>query len=130
VRDHPGVKFIFVWPPYSILVWADFTQRKQLDLSLDFKKRFVDALAKYPNVRQYDYQERSDWITRLDEYRDMYHFSPKISSGIITQIAADRDRLTPENVEARNRTLRGMALAADPERIIAAALASPSAKHD
>jgi hypothetical protein len=124
VRDHPDVRFLFVWPPYSILVWADFTQRRQVDVSLDFKRRFVDALARYPNVRIYDFQERTDWITGLDEYADIYHFSPRISSGIITEIAADHERLTLENVDERNRRLREIALAANPGKIIADALAS------
>ncbi|HEX7558729.1 MAG TPA: hypothetical protein VF386_06005, partial [Usitatibacter sp.] len=123
VRDHPDVKFIFVWPPYSILVWADFTQRGQLDLSLDFKRRFVAALAKYPNVRIHDFQERMDWIGGLDEYFDIYHFSPRISSAIITEISAGHERLTPENVDERNRRLREIALAANPEKIVADALA-------
>ena len=130
VRDHPDVKFAFVWPPYSILVWADFRQRGQLDLSLDFKKRFVDILSRYPNVRIYDYQERTDWITHLDEYRDMYHFDPRISSAIVTEMAADHDRLTPANVEEHNAKLRTLAMAADPRRIIDAALAAASAKRD
>lgn len=124
VKGHPEVKFIFVWPPYSILVWADFTQRGQLDLSLDFKRRFVTELAKYPNVRIHDFQERTDWIGGLDEYLDIYHFSPRISSAIITDIAADHERLTPENVDERNRALREIALAANPEKIVADALAS------
>jgi hypothetical protein len=130
VRDHPDVKFTFVWPPYSVLVWADFRQRAQLDLSLEFKKRFVETLSKYPNVRIYDFQERTDWITRLDEYRDMYHFSPRISSALVTEVAADHDRVTPANIEERNAKLRAMAMAADPERIIAAALAAAPAKRD
>ncbi len=124
VRGHPETKFIFVWPPYSILVWADFRQRGQLDLSLEFKKRFVEAMAKYPNVRIHDFQERTEWITRLGDYRDMYHFAPKISSALVKEIAADHERLTPENVDERNRKLRAMGMAADPGKIIADALAA------
>jgi hypothetical protein len=126
VRDHPDTRFVFVWPPYSILVWADFRQRDQLDVSLDFKRRFVQALAKYPNVRIHDFQERTEWITNLSEYRDMYHFSPRISSAMVKEIGAGAERLTPENVDERNRKLRDMALAAEPERIIAEALAGHS----
>jgi hypothetical protein len=121
VRDHPGTRFIFVWPPYSILVWADFRQRAQLDVSLEFKRRFVAALAGRPNVRIHDFQERTEWIANLDEYRDIYHFSPRISSALVKEIAADGERLTAENVDERNRRLRELALAADPERIVAKA---------
>jgi hypothetical protein len=123
VRGHPETKFIFVWPPYSILVWADFRQRNQLDLSLEFRKRFVEAMAKQPNVRIHDFQERTDWITHLADYRDMYHFAPKISSALVTEIAAGHERLTPENVDERNRKLRAMGMAADPRKIIDDALA-------
>jgi hypothetical protein len=126
VRDHPDVKFVFVWPPYSILVWADFAQRRQLDVSLDFKRRFVAELAKHPNARIHDFQERTEWIEHLDDYVDMYHFSPRISSAIVTEIAAGRERLTLENVDERNRRLRELALAANPVKIIADALASPT----
>ena len=124
VRGHPETRYIFVWPPYSILVWADFRQRGQLDLSLEFKRRFVAEMSKYPNVRIHDFQERTDWITHLDDYRDMYHFSPRISSALVKEIAADHERLTPANVEERNRRMREMGLAADPGKIIADALAS------
>jgi len=125
VRDHPGTRFTFVWPPYSIIVWVDFVQRRQLELSLDFRKRFVDILSKYPNVRIYDFQERTDWIADLDNYRDIYHFAPKISSQLVKDIAADRDRITPQNVDERNAELRRIAQAADLEKIIAEAKAKP-----
>ena len=121
VRDHPRTEFIFVWPPYSILVWVDFRQRGQLDLSLEFKRRLFEALAKYPNARIHDFQTRTDWITDLEEYRDMYHFSPKISSAMVKAIAAGEERVTAQDVDARIAKLRELALSADPERIVAAA---------
>ncbi len=124
VRGHPQTRFIFVWPPYSVLVWADFRQRGQLELSLDFKRRFVIEMSKYPNVRIHDFQERAEWTTHLEDYRDMYHFSPKISSALVKEIAAGHEPLTAENVDERNRQLREMGMAADPGKIIANALIS------
>src|SRR5439155_5442368 len=35
---HPDTEFDLVWPPYSILVWLDFAQRDQVQVSLDFKR--------------------------------------------------------------------------------------------
>jgi len=124
-RDHPGTQFIFVWPPYSVVAWIDLVQRDQLDVSLEFKKRFVEAMSRYPNVRIYDFQERTDWIGDLDNYRDIYHFSPAISSQLVRDIAAGRDRLTPENVDARNAEMRRIATTADLARIMAEARAKP-----
>jgi hypothetical protein len=120
VRTHPDTEFIFVWPPYSIFVWIDFARRGQLDVSLEFKRRFVLAMSKFPNVRIHDFQSRTEWIMDLAEYRDIYHYSPKISSQLVKDVAAGMDRITPENVDARNAALREMALSADPAKIVAA----------
>jgi hypothetical protein len=125
VRDHPQTQFIFAWPPYSVIAWIDYVQRGQLDVSLEFKRRFVEAMSRYPNVRIYDFQERGEWIGDLDQYRDIYHFSPAISSQLVKDIAADRDRLTPGNVEARNAEMRRIATTADLARIMAEARAKP-----
>jgi hypothetical protein len=75
-------------------------------------------------VRIHDFQERTGWIMDLAEYRDIYHYSPKISSQLVKDVAADKDRITPENVDAKNAQLRAMALAADPVKIVAEARAA------
>ena len=124
VRAHPGTEFIFIWPPYSILVWIDFARRGQLDVSLDFKRRFVLAMSKYPNVRIHDFQARTDWIMDLAEYRDIYHYSPAISSQLVKDVAAGKDLVTPANVDARIAELRTLAATADLAKIVAQARGS------
>ncbi|HEX3061138.1 MAG TPA: hypothetical protein VHP55_00655, partial [Usitatibacter sp.] len=119
VRDHPKTTFIFTWPPYSILAWIDFRRRDQLEVSLEFKRRFFEILSKYPNVRIHDFQTRTDWITNLDEYRDIYHFSPRISDALVKELGAGRERMTREDYVARIEKLRAIALAADLDRIVA-----------
>jgi hypothetical protein len=126
VRDNPRTTFIFTWPPYSILAWIDFRRRDQLDVSLDFKRRFFEVLSKYPNVRIHDFQARTDWITNLGEYRDIYHFSPRISDALVEDLAAGRERMTPEDYVARIEKLRSIALSADLGRIIADVHAQPA----
>ena len=118
LEAHPETEFIFVWPSYSLLVWMDFRQRNQRDVSLDFKRRFVQALAKYPNARIHDFQARSEWITDFDQYRDIYHFSPRISSAIVREIAAGSERETAANVETYIARTREMALAHEPREVI------------
>ncbi len=125
VRDHPQTQFIFVWPPYSVIGWIDYLQRDQVGVNLTFKKLTVDALSKYPNVRIYDFQDRADWINNLDQYRDIYHFSPAISSELVKEIAADHGRLTRENVDARNAEMARIATSADLARIMTDAKAKP-----
>ena len=126
VRDHPKTTFFFTWPPYSILVWIDFRRRDQLDVSLEFKRLFFETLSKYPNVRIHDFQARTDWITDLDEYRDMYHFSPRISDALVKELGAGRERMTREDYLARIEKLRSIARSADLGKIIAEVRARPN----
>ena len=119
VRDHPKTTFILTWPPYSVLVWIDFRRRDQLDVSLEFKRRFFEVLSKYPNVRIHDFQARTDWITNLDEYRDIYHFSPRISDALVADLGAGRERMTQQDYVARIEKLRAIAESADLGKIIA-----------
>jgi hypothetical protein len=118
VSANPGTEFIFVWPPYSIFVWIDLARRNQLDLSLEFKRRFVLAMSKYPNVRIHDFQARTDWIFDLEQYRDIYHYSPKISSQLVQDLATGKDLVTPANVDARNAAMHTIAVEADAAKIV------------
>jgi hypothetical protein len=119
VAAHPETEFDFAWPPYSILVWVDFRERKQLELSLAFKRWFFTELSRYPNVKVFDFQDREDWVYDVAEYRDIYHFSPKYSSGLIRDIAAGRHQVTAENLDRGIQHLHDMAMAADLQRILA-----------
>jgi len=111
-RAHPQVRFSLVYPPYSALVWKDFAQRGQVDVSLAFKRYVFDAVRSLPNVALYDFQPRRDWVTNLDNYKDIYHFSPAISRAMLESIAADIDRVDAAQLDASEAFLR--ALATDP----------------
>jgi hypothetical protein len=111
-RAHPEVRFSLVYPPYSALVWKDFAQRRQVDVSLAFKRYVFDAVQSLPNVALYDFQARRDWVTNLDHYKDIYHFNPAISRAMLESIVAGTDRVDPGQIEASEAFLR--ALAADP----------------
>lgn len=119
VDAHPEVEFIFIWPPYSILVWADFAQRGQLDVTLDFKRRFFARLGGKPNVRIHDFQARTDIIEDLGHYTDIYHYNPGTSSFLVQETANGVERVTRENFEAGIERLRELARKADPNAIIA-----------
>ena len=98
-RAHPEVRFSLVYPPYSALVWKDFQQRGQVDLTLAFKRAVFAAVRDLPNVALYDFQVRLDWVTDLNNYKDIYHFSPRISRQMIEAIAEGKDRVDQTNLE-------------------------------
>lgn len=108
-RSHPEVRFSLVYPPYSALVWKDFAQRGQVDVSLAFKRYVFDAVKRLPNVALYDFQARREWVANLDNYKDIYHFNPAISRAMLESIAAGTDRVDPAEIDLSEAWLRALA---------------------
>jgi hypothetical protein len=114
LRAHPETEFELVWPPYSILVWQDFAQRSQLDVTFGFKRHVIAATAGLPNVRVVDLQAHDEITTDLDRYMDIYHFSPDVNRWIVARACAGDDRVDASNVEAFERRLREQIVAWKP----------------
>ena len=120
-QAYPRTEFDLIWPPYSVLVWADFVQRGQLEVSLDFKRIMFERTRMLPNVRVFDFQPLRDLTHDLDLYADLYHYSPAINEAIVRSTCAGEHRVTPADLDAGLLVLRGQALAADARAIVAAA---------
>jgi hypothetical protein len=114
---HPKTEFVLVWPPYSIVVWADFVQRGQLETSLAFKYWVHAVTRDLPNVRVVDLQGVAEVTHDLDRYADLYHFAPAVNEWLIAEACADRHRVREDNVDTLDRELRRQALAFDPQTL-------------
>lgn len=114
LEAHPQTEFDLVWPPYSIVVWGDYVQRRQLDVTLAFKRYVFDATRGLANVHVIDLQGVADVTHDLDRYTDLYHFAPAINDWVIDAACHDLHRVRADNVEALDRQLRAQALAFDP----------------
>src|SRR5262249_50078246 len=108
---------------------ADFRQRGQLEVTLQFRRYVANALASYPNARVFDFQDDKDVITDLSLYKDIYHYRPEISLAMIRAVRDDDARLTPRNVDARNATIRELAEGTDAAEMISAAQRSAALQH-
>ena len=106
VRAHPRTRFDLVFPPYSMLVWVDFEQRGQLDVSFAFKRYMAQALASLPNATIVDLQGHDEITGDLDLYRDLYHFAPQVNAWIVARACAALDTEDASNVGRYERDLR------------------------
>ncbi|MEP7084377.1 MAG: hypothetical protein ABI854_06530 [Betaproteobacteria bacterium] len=111
-RAHPEVRFSLVYPPYSSLVWKDFQQRGQVEVTLAFKRAVFAAVRDLPNVALYDFQARLEWVADLNNYKDIYHFSPRISRQMIEAIAEGTNRVDEKTVDESAGIVRTLALSA------------------
>jgi hypothetical protein len=108
IAAHPDTEFDLVWPPYSILVFLDFAQRDQLDVSLAFKRHVFEATRSHRNARIFDLQSDAAITHDLDRYLDIYHFAPDVNRSIV-RAACGREReheVAAHSIDAFERRLR------------------------
>jgi len=111
LRSHPETEFDIVWPPYSILVWVDFAQRDQLQVSLDFKRYVFEATRALPNVRIVDLQSEAAITHDLDRYDDIYHFDPGVNEWLIRVVCGGGHEVKATTVEELEQELRAQVAA-------------------
>ena len=119
IQAHTKVQFDLVHPPYSILAWADFQQRKQVDVTLEFKRRVFERVKGLSNVTLHDFQG-APVIDDLNQYTDIYHHGHSVGSWMLQGIRDGSHTVTAANLESLLAVQRAKALQADPHRIIAA----------
>jgi hypothetical protein len=123
IEAHPRVRFSFLYAPYTILVWLDFEQRGQLEVTLAFREWVVERTARYPNVEIFDFHAEPSLVLDLDRFTDIYHHSPEVSRSVIRAMHQGRNKLSRETVRANNEWLRRAARGTTPRQVIAQALA-------
>ena len=125
VEAHPATRFSFVYAPYSILVWLDFQQRGQLEVTLAFREWLQERLQRHPNAETHDLHAEPSIVMNLEHFTDIYHYSPAIDRVVIEALAHGRHKLTAQAVRENNAWLRKAVSETTPEQVIAAALARP-----
>jgi hypothetical protein len=125
LRAHPDTEFDLVWPPYSILVWLDFAQRDQAQITLDFKRHVFEATHALPNVRVFDLQSDAAITHDLDRYDDIYHFDPAVNARLVEAACHGRDRVDASNIGDFERTLREQTAAVATSAGLAKVVAAP-----
>lgn len=119
IRRHPETRFDLVHPPYSVLAWADFEQRRQVEPTLEWKRLLRERVKGEPNTSVYDFQG-APATDDLDNYKDIYHFSGAISSWMLREIAsgASAYRVTDANEGPMLAAQRERARTADPRTLV------------
>lgn len=110
IKNHPTIKFIIFFPPYSILLQKYYETLNYLDFELKIKKYVIDALIHEPNVEIYDFQDDTTITHNLDNYSDMTHYSQDINAHIIDCIVNKKDLVSPNDPYKSINTLRQQVL--------------------
>lgn len=88
IKENPDIDFIIYFPPYCVLTYIDWKNKKIFEDIIAIKKYIANNLLVHKNLQLYDFQNDPKITTNLNLYKDIYHHSQKINSLIARMIAA------------------------------------------
>lgn len=97
--------YVFYFPPYSALFWADSENKGYYDQYLAVKEYIILKLCEYPNVEVYDFQY-ADCILDLNNYRDTTHYSREINDWMVECFASGKYRVEREDLTSNITILK------------------------
>jgi len=96
--------------PLPHVEWYKMRAEGCIDAMLEFAAEMARELAGRPNVALYDFATVEEFAMNLDNFRDLAHFSPVVSSAILCHIRDGEHRVTLENIDAMVERMRWMSL--------------------
>lgn len=119
VEEHPDVRFVVWFPPYSILYWDLRTREGASEAVITAVEHAARRLLAYDNVEVACFLDAYDVITNLDNYADHVHCSGQVTAWAAQNLMEGGWRLTEENCRERLDALRRFAQDYDYEAIFA-----------
>lgn len=101
VNRYPDTTFYIFYTPYSICWWDFMNQEGMINWYLDAELVTTRMLLACPNVKLYNFHDKYDIITNLDNYRDKEHYAAHVNSMILEWLAAGEGLVTEENYMER-----------------------------
>ena len=101
VNKYPDTTFYVFYTPYSICWWDFMIREGMINYYYEAELIATKMLLQCPNVKLYNFHDKYDIITNLDNYRDKEHYASHVNSMILEWIAAGDGLVTEENYMER-----------------------------
>ena len=108
-EEHPDVRFVVWFPPYSILYWDQKTREGVAEAVIAAVEHATERLLAYDGVEVACFLDAFDVITDLDNYADQVHCSGLVAAWEARNLMEGGWRLTRENCRERLDALRRLA---------------------
>lgn len=99
IENYPNVEFYLFIPPYSICFWDIQIRKGNFNMSIEAMQLLTEKLVQYDNVKLFAFWNNYEIVTDLDNYMDIYHYSPDVNSRILQWMAQEDEKylLTKNN---------------------------------
>jgi hypothetical protein len=107
---YPETDFRIVMLPYTILYQKMLLdeRREEFDSAVAAGRAVVERTGLLPNARIYDFRDDSAITQDLDLFKDLVHFSGRVSRALVESVAAERRRTGVEEFDrATGRVVSG-----------------------
>lgn len=108
IAKNPKVQFCIFFPPYSGVFWYYADIFGSFEDILEFKKYVISKSKALPNMEILDFQDKEDIVLNFNEYRDIIHYSPKISNQLILEISKKTGKIDYEKYDFNFKALRSI----------------------
>jgi hypothetical protein len=97
VSKYPDTTFYIYYTPYSIVWWDFMNQEGMMKWQFEAELIATQLMLECPNVKLYNFNDKYDIITNLDNYRDKEHYSAQINSKILEWMVNGDGLVTKDN---------------------------------
>ncbi len=99
VEENSETEFVFFMVPYSILYWDNEVRKGTFESTMDAVEYSLGKLLAYDNVTVFFYQNETDIITNLDNYKDFTHYGKWINSFMTQSMAKGYGKVTKDTYQ-------------------------------
>ncbi len=96
-KEHPDATFYYFITPYSILWWKDRVEEGSIYQRIEAEQIIIEEILQCPNIRLYSFNNRTDLITDLNNYKDSAHYGEWINSLMLKWMHDGKYLLTKDN---------------------------------
>ena len=102
LQELPETEFHIFFPPFSMMFYMGLDPAEYIAL----KQMVIDRLLPMKNLVLHDFEIACPIMENFENYKDLTHYSGKISSRMVTAMKTREFQLTPENKEDHLRKLQ------------------------
>nr|MCR5278312.1 hypothetical protein [Lachnospiraceae bacterium] len=100
VEANPDIDFYLFITPYNIYYMDFYYVRGMMLKQLEAERMMIEAIVGYENVHLYSFFTDTELILNIDEFRDIGHYSEKVSEEILRWMKEGKGLITKDNYEA------------------------------
>lgn len=95
--QNPEVEFYYFFTPYSIAWWKNIVDSGEIERQLEAEQYIIELILQHKNIHLYSFNNRTDIITDLNNYKDEIHYGEWVNSLILKWMQEGKYLLTEEN---------------------------------